>query len=142
MNHATHRSHCPINFALETFGDKWSLLIVRDMVFYNKRTYGEFLESEEHIATNILADRLALLEKEGVITKTVHPHDKRKDIYLLTDKGLDLIPILLQMEVWSAHHDPKSDASSKLVTQTEKSMRRTSNRVREAVLINQAPYCE
>lgn len=95
------RSNCPVNFGLETFGDKWSLLILRDMVFWGKKTYGEFLRSDEGIATNILAARLASLGKEGIISKKPHPGDKRKDLYSLTDKGLELIPLLVEIVAWS-----------------------------------------
>jgi DNA-binding HxlR family transcriptional regulator len=95
------RSNCPVNFGLETFGDKWSLLILRDMVFWGKKTYGEFLRSDEGIATNILAARLASLETEGIIEKSPHPDDKRKDLYSLTEKGLELIPLLVEIVAWS-----------------------------------------
>ena len=95
------RSNCPVNFGLETFGDKWSLLIIRDMVFWGKKTYGEFLRSDEGIATNILASRLASLEKEGIVSKKQNPGDKRKDIYSLTEKGLELIPLLVEIVAWS-----------------------------------------
>jgi DNA-binding HxlR family transcriptional regulator len=95
------RSDCPVNFGLETFGDKWSLLIIRDIVFWGKKTYGDFLRSDEGIATNILAARLAQLEKEGILAKTRHPADKRKDVYALTEKGLDLIPLLVEIVAWS-----------------------------------------
>src|SRR5262249_11616950 len=104
------RSDCPINFALETFGDSWSLLIVRDIVYFGKKTYREFLESDEGIATNILASRLAQLEQKGLLLKNPHERDKRKDLYLLTEKGLDLIPILLELASWSAQHDPQTAA--------------------------------
>lgn len=102
-----YRSECPLNFALETFGDTWSLLIVRDIAFWGKRTYGEFLRSKERIATNILAARLAKLEREGILTKSRHPEDKRKDVYSLTEKGLDLIPIVLEVGAWSSKYDPR-----------------------------------
>ncbi len=95
------RSDCPVNFGLESFGDKWSLLIVRDMMFWGKRTYGEFLRSDEGIATNILAARLASLEKEGIISKKPHPADRRKEMYSLTEKGLELIPLLVEIVAWS-----------------------------------------
>src|SRR5258705_6869284 len=104
------RSDCPINFSLETFGDMWSLLIVRDIVYFGKKTYGEFLESDEHIATNILADRLVHLEETGILVKKRHATDKRKEVYFLTDKGLDLIPILLDLATWGAKHDPQTGA--------------------------------
>lgn len=104
------RSHCPVNFGLEAFGDRWSLLILRDIVFRGKRTYGEFLKSEEGIATNILASRLATLEEAGILKKRPDPDDARKDRYLLTEKGLDLIPVLFEIMVWSARYDSRSEA--------------------------------
>lgn len=104
------RSHCPINFGLEAFGDKWSLLIIRDIVFRGKRTYGEFLKSEEGFATNILATRLSMLVDEGILKKRAYAGDARKDTYLLTEKGLDLIPVLFEMILWSAKYDARSEA--------------------------------
>src|SRR5436190_18031724 len=89
------RSDCPISFALEVFGDTWSLLIIRDIIYFGKKTYGEFLASDEGIARNILADRLVRLQQKGLLAKRPHPLDGRKDIYELTDAGLDLIPVLL-----------------------------------------------
>ena len=102
------RSHCAVNYGVEVFGDKWSLLIIRDIVFAGKKTYGEFLKSEEGIATNVLATRLAFLEEQGILSKAPSPEDRRKDFYTLTEKGLDLIPIVLSIVVWSARHDSKS----------------------------------
>src|SRR5687768_4343044 len=111
MNKKRHRrSDCPINFGLETFGDMWSLLIIRDIVYFGKKTYGEFLDSDEHIATNILASRLLHLEEKGILLKTPSATDKRKEVYSLTEKGLDLIPILLEIASWSAQHDPQTGA--------------------------------
>src|SRR4051812_18312479 len=102
------RSHCAVNYGVEMFGDRWSLLIIRDIVFVGKKTYGEFLKSEEGIATNVLASRLAFLEEQGILTRAPNPEDKRKDFYTLTEKGLDLIPIMLNIVLWSAKHDAKS----------------------------------
>ncbi len=111
MKH-THqrRSDCPINFALETFGDPWSLLLIRDIVYFGKKTYGEFLASEEGMATNILASRLARLEEQGILIKKPSGQDKRKEEYVLAEKGLDLIPVLVEMANWSAEHDPHTAA--------------------------------
>lgn len=103
MKRAQLRSDCPINFSLETFGDAWSLLILRDIAYFGKKTYGEFLDSKEGIARNILAARLVQLKQNGLITKNPHP-DKRKDTYELTDKGLDLIPILFDLAQWGMDH--------------------------------------
>lgn len=99
------RSHCPINFVLETFGDKWTLLIVRDLMFKGKQTFGEFLESDEKISTNILADRLKRLEQHEIIEKTVAPDNRSSLLYSLTSKGTDLLPIMLEITAWSAKHD-------------------------------------
>lgn len=99
-----HRSTCPISTALDIFGDKWSLLVVRDLMFNQKKTYGEFLASEEKIATNILADRLNLLEMGGIISKEAHPESKAKVLYKLTSKGIDLIPTMVEIILWSEQH--------------------------------------
>lgn len=129
------RSHCPVNYGLEMFGDKWSLLIVRDIVFAGKKTYGEFLKSPEGFATNILASRLALLEEQGILRKTPSSDDKRKDFYSLTEKGLDLIPILLSMVAWSAKHDPKSYAKKRkeLATRLNRDPHKLAEEVKELV---------
>lgn len=99
------RSDCPVNFAVETLGDKWSLVILRDIIFWGKHTYGDFLRSDEKIATNILATRLEYLDREGLIKKEPHPSDKRKDLFTVTDLGLELIPMLIEMIAWSAKNE-------------------------------------
>jgi len=127
------RSDCPINFALETFGDTWSLLIIRDIVYFGKKTYGEFLDSEEGIATNILASRLAQLEQKGILVKKPHAKDKRKEVYLLTEKGLDIIPILLETAGWSAQHDPQTGAPPAWIAMVKADREKIIRLVREAV---------
>lgn len=104
------RSHCAVNYGVEIFGDRWSLLIIRDIVFAGKKTYGEFMKSEERIATNVLASRLFSLEEQGILARAPNPDDKRKDFYTLTEKGLDLIPVVLNIVVWSAKYDSQSYA--------------------------------
>lgn len=101
-----HRSYCAINLGLEVFGDKWSLIIIRGMMFEGKRHFRELLQSDEKIASNILTDRLAMLEREGIITKEGDPEHKQKIIYSLTQKGIDLLPILTQVVVWSFKYMP------------------------------------
>lgn len=96
-----YRSNCPVNFGLEAFGDRWSLLIIRDIIFWGKKTYGDFLRSDEQIATNILASRLAGLEAGGILVKLPHATDRRKDLYQLTARGLDLIPLMVEIISWS-----------------------------------------
>ena len=115
MKRADNKSHCPVNFGLEAIGDQWSLLIVRDIVFWGKRTYGEFLSSEEGIATNMLARRLKELCQKDIIQRQTDNEDKRKEVYSLTEKGLALIPILLEISGWSAHHDPQTIAPKEFV---------------------------
>ncbi len=99
------RSDCPVNVSLEILGDRWTLLIVRDLVFSGKAHYRAFLDSPEGIATNILADRLRKLEAAGIVTKSPDPENRSRSLYALTDKGLDLIPLLLELVAWSARHE-------------------------------------
>lgn len=135
------RSHCPVNYALEMFGDRWSLLILRDIVFRGKRTYGEFLRSEEGFATNILAARLEHLLSVGILQKEDHGSDGRKDVYSLTEKGLDLIPVLYEMVLWSEKYDPLSEAKQiqplvKLIRTDNRAIsRRTRSEVRKGEAI-------
>ena len=102
------RSKCPISNALDYFGDKWSLLVLRDIILYNKKTFKELQESEEHIATNILTDRLSKLESAGLIRRDKHPKDKRRSIYLITKKGLDTLPVIIELMIWSKKYYPKT----------------------------------
>lgn len=109
------RSDCPISNALDFVGDKWSLLILRDLIFFNKHSYLEFLNSPEKMATNILSSRLEKLEKDGLIAKRVDPNDRRKKVYELTPAGKDMLPIMLEMIVWSSKYDPNIDTPKKLI---------------------------
>ena len=99
------RSECPLNASVEILGDRWSLLIIRDMMLRGFRAYKEFLESYEGIATNILADRLQNLIAHGIVTAKQDPSDGRKLIYSLTAKGIDLAPVLTEMVLWAASHE-------------------------------------
>jgi len=108
-------SHCPIHFALGIFGDAWSLLVVRDLMFKGKSSYRDFLASGEGISTNILAERLQRLEAHGIITRDVIHTATARTNYKLTPKGLDLMPMLLEMIAWSARHDAKTAASRDFV---------------------------
>src|SRR5580700_6887280 len=99
------RSGCPLNASVEMLGDRWSLLIIRDMMLRGFRTYKEFMECYEGIATNILADRLRKLIAYGIITAEPDPSDGRKLIYRLTAKGIDLAPVLTEMVLWAAAHE-------------------------------------
>lgn len=109
------KSDCPIHYALEIFGDRWSLLIIRDMMLKGKRTFSEFTDSEEGIATNILANRLILLESNGLIAKIGKLQNKRQSIYQLTEKGWDLLPTILEIVLWSAKYDNQTGAPASFV---------------------------
>lgn len=104
------RSGCPINLTLEILGDKWSLLIVRDIMFGNRRHFRELLrKSDERISSNILSDRLKTLVEKGVLTRVDDPTHKQKGIYSLTEQGIELLPILAQMAAWGFKYLPVSD---------------------------------
>ncbi len=94
------RSDCPVSYALDFFGDKWTFLVIRDLV-QGKKFYKDFLNSKEGIATNILSDRLKKLESNGIISSKIFEQLKTKKEYSLTDKGKDLIPVMIEMMVWS-----------------------------------------
>lgn len=99
------RSDCPISVSLEIFGDRWSLLVVRDLMFSGFRTFGELAAAGEEIATNVLADRLGRLVAAGILERNADPDDGRKSTYRLTSKGMDLAPVLVEIVVWAAAHE-------------------------------------
>src|SRR6266496_4249259 len=101
MNNNKKRSDCPVSCSLDEWGDKWSLLIVRDLMFKKQCTYGDFLKSAEGIATNILASRLQNLEENKLIEKLNHPDSKAKVLYKLTQKGIDLLPVMIEINLWA-----------------------------------------
>ena len=103
-----NRSDCPISNALDYVGDRWSLLVIRDIAFFGKRSYNSLLESAEGIATNILSSRLNTLEENKIIIKQRDPADGRRHLYSLTESGKDLLPILIEMILWSARHHPEN----------------------------------
>ena len=116
----SRRSTCPIDYALEIFGDRWTLLVVRDLLFSGKRYFREFLESPEGIATNVLSERLRRLEAWGLISRREDPENRRQVVYSLTDKGLDLTPALLEIIRWSGKHDADTGAPASFLRRIEK----------------------
>lgn len=107
-----HRSRCPINLSVEVLGDRWTLLVLRDIVFAGKRHYRELLASEEGISTNILADRLRMLVDHGLLTRSDDPSHKQKAIYSLTEQSIELVPVLVQIGIWGRRHLPADEALS------------------------------
>jgi DNA-binding HxlR family transcriptional regulator len=104
--HMKKRSDCPVSSSLDIWGDKWSLLIIRDLMFAKECTYGDFLKAPERIATNILASRLQALEENKIIEKLDHPESKAKVLYRLTKKGIDLLPIMIEINLWAEKYFP------------------------------------
>jgi DNA-binding HxlR family transcriptional regulator len=114
-----HRSLCPINLAVEIFGDRWTLLILRDLMFAGKRHFRELLHSDERIASNILADRLSMLVEQGILTRSGDPSHKQKAVYSLTEKGIRLLPVLAQIGIWSRSFLPVSEELGATAAQLE-----------------------
>ena len=106
MLKSNKRSDCPVSSSLDVWGDKWSLLIIRDLMFAKECTYGDFLKSPEKIATNILASRLQNLEENKIIEKLDHPESKAKVLYRLTKKGIDLLPLMVEINLWAEKYFP------------------------------------
>ncbi len=113
------RQGCPIVFAVDIFGDRWSLLVIRDMLLFGKQRFTELAASDERIASNILADRLRKLEAAGLIRRRRDPHNRRQVIYRLTQMGRDLAPAMLEIIRWSAKHDPDTAVPKEFLDKLE-----------------------
>ena len=120
MKASEKRSDCPISSSLDIFGDRWSLLLVRDLMLHKTRTYGDFAKSEEKIATNILANRLQVLEENGIIVKLPYPDNKVKGLYQLSQKGVDLIPALIEIALWGGKHVTNTEETSPFLREVKK----------------------
>ncbi|TPL21476.1 helix-turn-helix transcriptional regulator [Mesorhizobium sp. B2-4-10] len=103
------RSGCPINLSLELLGDRWTLLIIRDLVFAGKKHFREFLQSDEGISSRTLAERLQTLQDEGILTRSGDPSHGLKAIYRLTETGIDLVPVLATLGAWGSKHRKADD---------------------------------
>ena len=131
------RSGCPVSSSLDIWGDKWSLLIIRDLMYAKQCTYGDFLKSEEKIATNILASRLETLEATGVIARLEHPDSKAKVLYRLTQKGIDLLPILIEIYLWGDKYFVLSDQHKAFLKEVKKDkeefIKKTSEKLKKVI---------
>lgn len=137
MKEIKQRSDCPLSYTLDFFGDKWSLLIIRDMMLEEKSTYGDFLSSKEKIATNILADRLSMLEQNGFVTKQVAEDKKSKFVYTLTEKGIDLVPVVMEIGLWGSKYNPpgiKNELMNALREDREGTIRNIQNELRKKLI--------
>ena len=133
----TFRSSCPIASTLDILGDKWSLVIIRDMLIRGKKTYKEFSLSEEKIATGILASRLKQLESFGFITKRKLPENQKENIYLLTEKGIDLAPIVVEITMWAdkymSVHNPEVHSYKDLIKSKNSAINTIQKKYRKVV---------
>ena len=117
---SSHRSSCPVSCALDILGDKWTLLVLRDILLKRKRYFREFLTSPEKIASNILTDRLKKLEACKIVIRRQDPDSKRRILYSLTEKGMDLIPVILELLRWDAKHEVANNGHDQLIEQFER----------------------
>lgn len=113
MKMIERRSTCPINYSVEIFGDKWMLLLLRDIMFNGKNSFLEFRASQEKISSAVLTEKLNTLVDEGIVTKVVSPNNASKFLYLITDKGIELVPIMVEFLNWGSRHNP--DGGPKLL---------------------------
>lgn len=127
------RSTCPISTGLEIVGDRWTLLVIRDMMFAGKRHFREFLQSEEGVSSNVLSDRLAMLVERGLVTRADDPTHAQKAIYSLTEQGIALLPVIASLSKWTQNHFPETrlpparvflDADESALAEMQKAMRR------------------
>ena len=114
------RSDCPIAYALDFVGDKWTLLVLRDLMLAHKRHFQEFLGSKEQIASNILASRLKLLKRTGLVTRADDPEHGRRVIYTPTAKALELLPTMLELLHWGAKYAPRNGAPAEIMRRSKK----------------------
>jgi len=126
------RSDCPISFGLDIYGDKWTLLILRDIMFYNRTRFSDFAP-QERIATNILADRLSRLEASGIIEKHRDEELKNQYVYTVTQKGKDLLPVLVEMTFWGFQHDANTPASKAFVSRAKVERRKVTSEITRSI---------
>jgi DNA-binding HxlR family transcriptional regulator len=132
------QSGCPVAYGLDVFGDKWTLVVIRDMLMVGKRHYGEFLESPERIASNVLADRLKRLEDAGIVSKETDPGNQSKIIYNLTPKGVELIPLILEIVLWGTKHAPHTTMPAEFVRKIKKDKTGTIREIVECLKNNES----
>ena len=134
MKEIVMRSDCPISSSLDIFGDKWSLLIVRDLMLHKSLSYGDFTKSDEKIATNILANRLQVLENNGIIIKFPHPENKVKRYYKLSPKGIDLVPALIEIALWGEKYLSQGDTSIKFINDVKKNKTKFLKKIMDSLM--------
>lgn len=132
INDTKRRSDCPISFSLDVFGDKWTLLILRDIMFYNRNRFSDFTP-RERIATNILANRLGKLEAQKIIEKNLDPKLRNQYIYTVTPKGWTALPLLIEMTLWGLENDPNSLASKNFVERVRREKQKVVREINRSI---------
>jgi len=132
MKTINSRSDCPIGYTLDIFGDRWTMLIIRDLLLYGKDSFSEFLCSDEKIATNILTDRLNMLLRDGFVTKHTAPANKSKFLYRPTEKAIELIPVLMEITLWAEKYNP-AGAPADIVEPLKKNRAKALQNLKEKV---------
>jgi DNA-binding HxlR family transcriptional regulator len=132
-------SGCPIDYALEIFGDRWSLIVLRDLLVRRKRHFREMMVSDEGIASNILAARLKKLEAWGLIARAPDPANKRQIVYAPTEKGKELTPVLVEIAIWSAKHDPNTKVNAGFIRRARRDREALARETVADYLANLAP---
>jgi DNA-binding HxlR family transcriptional regulator len=127
---------CPIRFGMGVFGDKWTLLIVRDLMFKGKKHYGEFTDPEENISTNILADRLNKLVENGIVTKSRDSENRSRYVYGLSEKGMDLLPMMLEMIRWSEKYDVDTEVPPEFSRRLRRDTEGLMKEIRKGLVVN------
>ncbi|QSB03336.1 helix-turn-helix transcriptional regulator [Methylomonas sp. EFPC1] len=138
MSESQIKNRCPIDYALEVFGDRWTLIVLRDLMLSGKRHYRELMTSKEGIATNILASRLKKMEADGLVIRKHKPEDKRQVFYELTEKALDLVPVLLEISRWSVIYDKHTAAPPELMRRYQEEPRQLIADLQQAARIRQS----
>lgn len=127
---------CPIACTLDILGDRWTLLVIRDLMFKGSKTYGEFLQSDEKIATNILADRLRVLEEAGIVEKKAFPGNRVKNLYQLTPKGVDLMPTLIEIILWGDKYFDVSERVHRIAREIYRDKKRMMKKISKQLAAN------
>jgi DNA-binding HxlR family transcriptional regulator len=129
----SRQSGCPVAYGLDVFGDRWTLVVIRDMLMQGKRYYGEFLDCPERIASNVLADRLRRLEDAEIVSKQTDPGNQSKFIYKLTAKGVELIPMVLEVIAWGSKHSPYTNTPPELLRKIKRDRAGTIREIAECL---------
>jgi len=140
MSRTGRNPTCPVNVAVEAVCDRWALLVIRDIVFYGKRTFREFMGSEERITTSVLADRLAWLVEHGILSRQQDDQDRRVETYTLTEKGLALIPVLVDLANWGLAYSSEIRANPLWIEKSQSDHAGLCRLIRDAVLRGESVY--